>query len=123
MLFHVLVAVSMAGITWAAGWWGVALLALILGFVYRNESGRAWRVALGASEGWALLLIVDMVLGPLGHVARTLGGAMSIPAPALVLVTLLFPALLAWGSAALAAELGALARNRGAEAIVVPPAR
>ncbi len=106
MIFHLLVAASMAGCTWLLGWWGVALVALILGFVYRDENGRAWQVALGASEGWAILLVADMVLGPLGRVASTLGGAMSIPGPALLLATLLFPALIGWSGAALASEIG-----------------
>jgi hypothetical protein len=106
IVFHLLVAGAMAGLTWLLGWWGVALAALILGFVFRNEGGRAWRVALGASEAWAILLVIDMLLGPLGRVANTLGGAMSIPSPALLLVTLLFPVLLAWSAAAVAAEVG-----------------
>ena len=89
------------------------MAALILGFVFRNEGGRAWSVALGASEGWAILLVVDMLGGPLGRVATTLGGAMSIPSPALLLVTLLFPALIAWSAATMAAEVsGALTSLR-----------
>jgi hypothetical protein len=103
IVFHLLVAGSMAGLTWLLGWWGVAVAALILGFVFRNEGGRAWSVALGASEGWAILLIIDVLAGPLGRVATTVGGAMSIPAPALLLVTLLFPALIGWSGATVAA--------------------
>ena len=102
----------MAGLTWIVGWWGVALGALILGLVFRDEGGRAWRVALVAAEGWALLLVIDASVGPIGRVATTLAGTMSIPAPALLLATLLFPALLAWSAAATAAELGRALTSR-----------
>ena len=105
MILHLLIAVCMAGLTWELGWWGVAVGALILGYIFRDEGGRAWRVALGATEGWALLLAIDMMFGPLANVARTVGGAMSIPAPALLIVTLLYPALIGWSGAAFAAEV------------------
>lgn len=102
----------MAGLTWTLGWWGVAVAAVILGVVFRDEGGRAWRVALGATEGWGILLVVDMMLGSVGDVAKTVGGAMSLPGPALLLVTLLFPALIGWSGAALAAEIASgLARR------------
>jgi hypothetical protein len=112
MILHLLVAVCMAGLTWILGWWGAAVGALILGVVFRSEGGRAGRVALGASEGWAILLVIDMMSGPLAGVATTVGGAMSIPAPSLLLVTLLYPALIGWSGAALASEIASgLARR------------
>lgn len=111
-IVHLLIAACMAGVTWILGWWGVAVAAVILGVVYRQEGGRAWHVALGAVEGWAILLIVDMIFGPLAGVATTVGGAMSIPASALLLVTLLYPALIGWSGAAFAAEIASgLARR------------
>jgi hypothetical protein len=108
MIFSLLIAVAMAAVTWTVGWWGVAVVALIVGVVYRDQQGRAWRVALGASEGWIALLVIDVIAGPFGRVATTLGGAMSLPVPALLLVTLLFPAVMGWSAAALGAELGQL---------------
>ena len=108
MIFHLIAALAMAGLTWTLGWWGVVVPAAILGYVYRAESGRAWRVALAALEGWGLLLLLDAVSGPLGRVASTLQGVMSIPSPLLLLVTLLFPALTAWSTAAAVSELAAL---------------
>jgi hypothetical protein len=110
MIFQILVAGAIAGLTWILGWWGVAVAALILGFVFRDEGGRAWSVALGAAEGWALLLLIDLMGGPLGHVATTVGGAMRIPGPALVVATLLFPALIGWSGAAMAAEISRVLR-------------
>jgi hypothetical protein len=108
MIFHVLIAFAMAGLTWTLGWWGIVVGAAILGYVFRTENGRAWRVALAAVEGWAILLLIDAIAGPLVHVGSTLQGVMSIPWPALMLVTLLFPALLAWSAAAVTSELAKL---------------
>ena len=112
MIFSLIVALLVAGTTWMAGWWAAAVVALVAGFIYRAEGGRPWRVALGATEGWALLLAIEAFAGPLMHVASTLSGAMSLPAPALILVTLLFPALLGWSGAIVAAELSAFAVRR-----------
>lgn len=106
MILHLVVAIATAGLTWMLGWWGVAIVAVVAGFVYRADGGRAWWVALGALEGWALLLLFNLARGPLMHVASTLGGAMSIPGPALMVLTLLFPALLAWSGAIVAAAVG-----------------
>jgi hypothetical protein len=112
VLFHLIVAIAMAGLTWTLGWWGVVVGAAILGWVYRDERGRAWRVALAAAEGWAILLVIDLVAGPLRHVGDTLQGVMNIPWPALMLVTLLFPALLGWSAAAAVSELTIFAAKR-----------
>ena len=116
MIFSFVIALIVAGTTWIAGWWAAAIVALVAGFLYRAEGGRPWRVALGASEGWALLLALDAVAGPLAHVASTLAGAMTLPAPALILVTLLFPALLGWSGAVVAAELAMIGDRRRATA-------
>ena len=116
MIFHLVAALAMAGLTWTLGWWGVVVGAAVLGYVYREEHGRAWRVALAALEGWALLMVFDIVSGPLGRVASTLQGVMSIPSPLLLLVTLLFPALLAWSAAAVVSELATfVSRNTGVD--------
>ena len=108
MYLHLLIAVIVAAITWLVGWWGVAVVALIAGFVMRAHGGRAWSVALGALEGWALLLIVDSLGGRSRELLSMLAGSMNLPGPALIVATLLFPALLGWSGAALAAEIGQL---------------
>lgn len=110
MIFHLYLAIAFAIATWTVGWWGVAIVAVIAGVVYRREGGRAWRVALAAAEGWALLLLVDAIGGHFGRVATTVAGAMSLPAAALLVVTLLFPALIGWSGATVAAIVGQ--RNR-----------
>ena len=105
MIFPLIVALVIACVTWFVGWWGVAVVALVAGAIYRREGGRPWRVALGASGGWAVLLLIDAIGGRFGHVATTVAGAMSLPAAALLLVTLLFPALIGWSAATVAGSL------------------
>ncbi|MDB4917349.1 MAG: hypothetical protein JWM95_4993 [Gemmatimonadetes bacterium] len=104
----VVLVAAMALATWICGWWGVALVGIATGVLYRARGGRAWHAALAATMSWALLLIADAIAGPFAHVASTLGGAMSIPAGALLMATLLFPALLAWSAAMVAAQLSSL---------------
>lgn len=108
MMFVLAVALFAAGATWLLGWWAVALVAVIAGFMTRAQSGRSWRVALGCLLGWSLLMLIDAASGPIGKVAKVVSGAMSIPAAALIVATLLFPALIGWSGA----TLGALGGKR-----------
>ncbi len=106
MILNIVVAIAVAASTWMIGWWAVAIVALVAGFVMRNRGGRAWTVALGAIEGWAFLLLIDSFGGRSRELLSMLAGTMNIPGPLLVIATLLFPALIGWSGAALAAELG-----------------
>lgn len=94
--------------TWLGGWWGVVVVALVAGVCHRADGGRPWRVALATVLAWAGLLAFDAMSGSLPHVARTVGGATRAPAFALLVVTLLLAALLAWSAAIVTAELARL---------------
>ena len=91
--------------------WAAAVVALVAGYLYRAEGGRPWRVALGATEGWAILLLIDAFSGPFINATRMIAGAMTLPSPALLVVTLLFPALLGWSGAIVAAEIASTKRR------------
>jgi hypothetical protein len=110
MIFIVFVAAAMAALTWLVGWWGVLLAALIIGFVFRDEGGGGWRIAIAAAFAWGGLLLVDASGGPLGPLVQRLAAIMRLPAVVLMIATLLFPALLAWSAATVAAI--ALQRRR-----------
>lgn len=113
MIFLVLVALTATLATWTLGWWGVAIVAIVAGVIARAEGGRPWRVALGCSLGWAVLMLIDAAAGPFANVAKTVSGAMSIPSGALLLVTLLFPSLIGWSGATIGA-LGGPSLRRSA---------
>jgi hypothetical protein len=112
MIFVLVVSAAMAGLTWLLGWWGVLLAAAIVGFVFHDHAGGGWRVGLAGALAWGVLLAVDALAGPFGVVSTTLGGVMRVPGVVLVIVTLVFPALLAWSAATVVAELRRIARAR-----------
>lgn len=123
MIFVSFVAGALAALTWVLGWWGVLLGAAIVGFVFHEHRGGGWRTALAAALAWGLLLAIDAVAGPVGAVAHTLGGIMRIPGFVLVLVTLAFPAVLAWSAATVVAETRIMARYAGRRSSVSATSR
>jgi hypothetical protein len=96
----VLLAEAFAVTTFGLGWWSVPLVAAIWAAVSRSPR-RAEIAALCATGGWASLLLLDIVKGPVATMATQLGSVMSLPPAVLYLLTLLFPALLAWSAASL----------------------
>lgn len=113
MIFVLFVATAMLVLTWVLGWWGVLLVALIIGVVFHEDGGGGWRVGLAASLAWGALLVADVVAGPLGRVVTLLGGVMGVPGVVLPLLTLVFPAALAWSAATIAAETRRIVGPRG----------
>jgi hypothetical protein len=83
--------------TWLVGWWALPLIALAAGATGRRPT----LVALDAAIAWAALLGFDAMGGRLGVLTSLLGGIFPVPGPALVLLTLLFAAALAWSAAEL----------------------
>ena len=96
----VLLAEAFAVTTFGLGWWSVPVVAAIWAAASRSPK-RAEIAALCATGGWASLLLLDIVKGPVATMATQLGSVMSLPPAALYLLTLLFPALLAWSAASL----------------------
>lgn len=107
-----IVAVILVGATWIAGWWGVPLVAAVVGVLLCARRGIAGLVALAAVIAWSLLILVDATSGRFGALARVVGGTLTLPAGALLAVTLLFAALLAWSAAAVGVEIGRVTRRR-----------
>jgi ABC-type enterobactin transport system permease subunit len=88
-------ALGAAAATAAGGWWTIPLLAAVWTRVLRRDDATATICALGAASGWALLLAWDAAHGPVGTVARRVGGVFMLPGWGFVGLTLLFAALLA----------------------------
>ena len=118
-----LLAAAFALGTWALGWWAVPALAALWGaggaLLNQGPTGptRAGRhaaleAALAALVAWGAILAVAAARAPLGALADRLGGIMRLPAAALVLLTLVFPALLAWSAAALGRGIPLLIAKR-----------
>ncbi|HEV7993224.1 MAG TPA: hypothetical protein VGP25_15480 [Gemmatimonadaceae bacterium] len=111
MIIFLVASIAIAAMTWIAGWWGVVLAALVVGMVQRRRRGIAWIAALSAIIAWGALLLFDATSGRFGALAAVLGGVMRVPAAAVVVVTLLFAALLAWSAAVVGSEIGRAARR------------
>ena len=107
-----IVAAILVGATWVVGWWGVPLIAAVVGVVLCTRRGIAGLTALAAVIAWSVLIIVDGASGRFGALARAVAGTLTLPASVLLTVTLLFSALLAWSAAALGVEIGRLRRRR-----------
>lgn len=105
LLFVLIVAAAMAVLTWVMGWWGVLFAAVVVGVAFRDVGGGGWRVALAGALAWAALLLVDVVAGSFAHLSQLLAGVMKLPALALVVVTLLFAAALAWSGATITSAI------------------
>jgi hypothetical protein len=89
-------AVIFAGATALAGWWSVPALALLAGAIIPRRSGDPLVVALAGAAAWAGLLLWDAAGGALGTLLHRLGALLQVPVAAPIVVTLLFPAALAW---------------------------
>ena len=105
-------AVGIAALTWLLGWWGVVIAALVAGAILHRRAGAAWLVALAAVVAWGALVAVDMLGGRFPPLATSIGGVLRVPAGALLVVTLLFGALLAWSAAVVGGEIGRLTRAK-----------
>ena len=103
-----LLALAFALATFGFGWWAVPLLAALWGILTRAEaSGAAVAAALGALVAWAAFLLWGAVRGPVYELASVVTGVMGVPSAALIILTLLFPAALAWSASTVAQAIAA----------------
>ncbi|MFI5209452.1 MAG: hypothetical protein ACHQ2E_03315 [Gemmatimonadales bacterium] len=99
LLRVVVLAVAFALITVACPWWSVALLALACGWL--GSAAQPIDVGLGAALGWATLLGVAALQGPVAVLAGRLGGLFHAPPAVLLAVTVLYAGVLGWSGAGL----------------------
>ena len=91
-----LLALSFAIGTWILGWWAVPLFAAIAGAMAPHVRHQGIAAGLAAALAWAVLLAWSSTDGSVWSFSRLAGGAMGMSGVALIIVTLLFPAALAW---------------------------
>lgn len=97
-----LLAISFGIGTWILGWWSVPLFAAMAGVLARDIRRQAIATGIAAAVAWGALLTWSATAGSVWSFSRVVGGAVGVSGPLLVVVTLLFPALLAWSAAAVA---------------------
>ena len=117
----ILLAAAFVVATLAVGWWGVPIVAVAWGIIDRGARGSGVMSGAAAMLAWAALLGWFALRAPIGRLAETLGGVMGAPGPALVALTLIFPAALAWAAARTAAGVaGVLTRRESSPRRDVP---
>ncbi len=107
----IVLGIVMAALTWFIGWWGVLIGSIGWGLVAETHTNPARTAALAAAGAWSVLLLSTAMQGPVWTLAEMLSGIFGMPAVGLLVVTVMFPALLALSSAALMGELRSL-RNK-----------
>jgi len=89
--------------TVALGWWGVLFVAAVYPFIDRRWSVPA-EAGFSAAAAWLLLFLANVIIDGPGIVTQV-GGAMALAPWALPVLTIVFPAILAWSGAVVAAAL------------------
>lgn len=97
--------------TVALGWWGVLFVAALLPVIDRRWTVPA-EAAWAAGAAWLVMVLGNVIIDGPGIVAQ-IGRALTIPAWALPVLTIVFPAILAWsGVTVVAAAQEFLGRGR-----------
>jgi hypothetical protein len=100
-----LLAVSFGIGTWILGWWAIPLFAATAAVLARDVTRQARAAALAAALAWGGLLSWSAMQGSVWSFARIAGGSMGVSRLLLILITLAFPAALAWSAASVAQRL------------------
>lgn len=100
VLFVSAVAAMAAG-TWFVGWWTVPLVGAVWAYAAAGDRTLPLQAALAGVNAWGILLALRMPGGGVERVAAAVGPLLSIGGPALIALTLLYPALLAASAATL----------------------
>ncbi len=95
-----LLALSFSIGTWILGWWAIPLFSIFAALLARDVAQQAVAATLAAALAWGALLAWSGVQGSLWPFTRLAGGAMGVPGMLLILLTVAFPAALAWSATA-----------------------
>ena len=95
------------------GWWGVPLVGIAWGAIAWRARSAGVVAAIAALGGWGAILAWSASRGPVSGLADTLGAIMGAPGVAILALTLVFPAVLAWAAARTATGVAALLTSRG----------
>lgn len=95
----ILVVAAMCAGTWFAGWWTVPVVAAAWAVADRGDRALPLRAGLAGITAWGLLLAGQLGVADLGRLAEVVGRVLGVGAGPVVVLTLVFPALLAASAA------------------------
>ena len=106
VLGFILLTLAFAAAT-PVGWWTIPLTGALWGMLGSALPRPALLAGLAAGTAWGLWLVYDASVAgdAFGPFLARVAGVLTIPAVALVIVTVLFAGLLAWSAAALAGAM------------------
>ena len=84
--------------TWILGWWAIPVFSAVAAVFARSVRHQGRAAALAAAVAWAALLGWSAGQGSVWAFSRLAGGAMGVSGFTLTLLTILFPAALAWAA-------------------------
>ncbi len=94
----VLTAVAIGLGTYGFGWLAVPVIGLVVGFAGISKHP-VLTAAIAALLAWGDLLALGALGGPVVELAGLLGGVMGLPGPAVLALTIVYPAVLAGAAA------------------------
>ncbi len=100
-----LVTLAMIATGWLLAWWTVPVVAAAWALTHPSARWVPLAAGVAGTLSWAVLLLLASTPGDVQRVADVAGAAMGIGAAPLLLLTLLYPALLAVAAASLARAL------------------
>jgi hypothetical protein len=95
-----LLALSFGIGTWILGWWAIPLFSLGAAILARGVRYQALASAIAAAAAWGAFLVWSAIRGDVWSFASIAGSTMGVSGALLILLTLAFPAALAWSAAA-----------------------
>lgn len=104
---------AIATCTWVAGWWMVPVVALVFGWVRREDAVAPFLAGLAGVLGWGMLIWIASLGAPRGSVMTAVGAAMQVGSGAVLGLSLAFPALLSASAVGVVRAFGG--RRVGAE--------
>ena len=95
-----LLALAFAIGTSILGWWAIPVFSAVAAVFARSVRHQGRAAALAAAIAWAALLGWSAGQGSVWAFSRLAGGAMGVSGFTLILLTIVFPAALAWATTA-----------------------
>jgi hypothetical protein len=90
--------------TYAFGWWTVPLLAFAWAAFVPTRRPVLF-ATICAAAGWASMLLLDAARGPVDTVGARFGGILGVSSIALIAITIVYAALLAWSASLVGAAI------------------
>lgn len=91
--------------TWFLGWWTVPIVGALWGFHRRSDAAVTLLAGAAGATAWGALLFWQSTQGPVARLVELLGTLLQVGPVAVLVLTVVYPGLLAASAAALVRAL------------------